>query len=134
MLTRMKQRRADGPRTAITDVYDEQRGTFLVRYPVWLILGLGLAGVIAFAVTGFAAVAKDGSAPIVMYVWLCALIIALQSSIFRHRFMRARLIATLVVTLVCIVVVAYLTFGSLPTIHLPWLSGGGGGGQGGAGT
>ncbi len=133
MLARMKQRRAAGPQTAITDVYDARRGAFAVRYPVWLILTLGLAGVVAFGVTGFAAVAKDGSAPIVMYAWLCALVIALQSSIFRHHFMRVRLIATLVVTFVCIVVVAYLTFGSLPTIQLPWLSGGGGGGGQGPG-
>ena len=38
---------------AITDLYDEQRRTFLVQYPIWLITVLGLVGVAAFAVTGF---------------------------------------------------------------------------------
>jgi hypothetical protein len=96
---------------AITDVYDERRGAFLVQYPAWLILGLGLAGVVAFAITGFA------DQPLVMYVWLCALVIALQASIFRHASMRVRLIATLVVTVVSMVAVAFVTFGKfLPDV------------------
>jgi hypothetical protein len=96
---------------AITDVYDERRGAFLVQYPAWLILGLGLAGVVAFAITGFA------GQPLVMYLWLCALVIALQASIFRHASMRVRLIATLVVTIVSMVAVAFVTFGKfLPDV------------------
>ena len=35
------------PRTryAITDVYDERRRTFLVQYPIWVVVIVGLAGV-----------------------------------------------------------------------------------------
>src|SRR6478736_7045528 len=40
-------------RQAITDLYDEKRRAFLVQYPIWLVLLLGLAGVAAFAITGF---------------------------------------------------------------------------------
>lgn len=134
MLTRMKLRRAEGPQTAITDVYDERRGTFLVRYPVWLILGLGLAGVLAFAVTGFMAAAGSANAPVVMYVWLCALVIALQSSIFRNRLMRARLIATLTVTVVSVVAVAFLAFRFLPDIIAHFTTGGTSGPNGSTGS
>ena len=56
-------------RQAITDLYDEKRGAFLVQYPIWLVLLLGLAGVAAFAITGFlgyppTARPSTGSSPI----------------------------------------------------------------------
>ena len=47
----MRQMLSGPPRTrhAITDLYDEEQRAFLVHYPVLLIVGLGLAGVAAFA-------------------------------------------------------------------------------------
>ncbi|HLY31683.1 MAG TPA: hypothetical protein VKQ36_11695, partial [Ktedonobacterales bacterium] len=38
---------------AITDLYDRKRGTFLVNYPVWLVIALAVSGVVAFAMSGF---------------------------------------------------------------------------------
>jgi hypothetical protein len=108
MLMRLRQRRAGASRQAITDVYDETRGAFRVQYPAWLILGLGLAGVAAFALTGF----MDGQ-PLILYLWLCALVIALQASIFRHASMRVRLVATLTVTVLGVLLVGIGLFGNL---------------------
>ena len=82
------------PRTgyAITDVYDERRRTFLVQYPIWVVVLLGLAGVLAFALTGFLGY-KDGfnndSSGVYfvfkegwpLFLWFCALIMALEISI-----------------------------------------------------
>jgi len=108
MMMRLRLRRASVWQPAITDVYDEQRGTLLVQYPVWLILVLVLGGVTAFALTGFV----DGP-PLVIFLWLCALVIALQVSIFRHASMRGRLIATLVVTGLAVLGVAFVKFGNV---------------------
>jgi hypothetical protein len=108
MLLRFGLRRAAGSRQAITDVYDQTRGTFLVRYPSWLILALGLGGVVAFALTGFL-----NWQPLILYVWLCGLVITLQASIFRHATMRARLIASLTATVLAMLLVAFVQFGNL---------------------
>ena len=40
-------------RHAITDVYDEERRTFLVRFPRWFIAALGVSGVVVLGLTGF---------------------------------------------------------------------------------
>ncbi len=40
-------------RHAITDVYDEERRTFLVRFPLWFIVALGVSGVVVLGLTGF---------------------------------------------------------------------------------
>ena len=67
-------------RHAITDLYDEERRTFLIQYPVWLIVALGLTGVIAFAVTGFwgPEIASPFGKPIVLLLvfWLFSLALA----------------------------------------------------------
>lgn len=116
-----------GPRRAITDLYDEERRTFLVQYPVLLVIALGLTGVAAFAITGF--FGRDGWAraitptalddtfrqPWVLYLWFCALMLTLLASIFRDKSLRGRLIATIVVALLAVIVVAILKFSdSLP--------------------
>ena len=44
---------ADKPRHAISDVYDEERHTFLIQYPVPFIIAIGLAGVVVLGLTGF---------------------------------------------------------------------------------
>ena len=104
---------------AFTDLYDEGRRAFLVQYPVGLIIGLGLAGVAVFMLTGFlgfrdplepdftAVVFKE---PWALYLWFCALIIALQCSILRHPSLRPQLVATLAVTITCIILVGIIYY------------------------
>jgi hypothetical protein len=104
---------------AITDVYDEERRTFLVRYPVWLVVGLGLSGVIVFLLTGFlgfrdsmepAITGKLFHEPWALYLWFCALILTLQISILRHPSLRRQLTETLIVTVFCIIFVGILYY------------------------
>lgn len=111
------------PRTqyAITDVYDERRRTFLVQYPIWLVVFLGLAGVLAFALVGFLGY-KDGykdDSPVVyeifkqawpLFLWFCALIMALEISILRNPKLRSQLTAALIATLISMVVVGIIYF------------------------
>jgi len=102
-------------RQAITDLYDEKRGTFLVQYPIWLILALGLVGIAVFAITGFTGYEKGPpfGEPWILYLWFCALVITLQASIFRHRALRFQLTLTLVITLICVALVGLNAFGTL---------------------
>jgi hypothetical protein len=111
------------PRTryAITDVYDERRRTFLVQYPIWVVVLLGLAGVLAFALIGFLGY-KDGfkdDSPDVYFVfkeawplflWFCALIMALEISILRNPKLRGQLTAVLLATLISMVIVGIIYF------------------------
>ena len=111
------------PRTrgAITDVYDESRRTFLVQYPIWVVVLLGLAGVVAFAMVGFLGF-QDGfqnDSSVVyeifkqgwpLFLWFCALIMALEISILRNPKLRGQLVATLVVTLISMVIVGIIYF------------------------
>ncbi|HZC05717.1 MAG TPA: hypothetical protein VE338_08750 [Ktedonobacterales bacterium] len=97
----------------ITDLFDTQRGTFLVRYPLWLVLGLGISGVIAFAMVGFLGYPGDPKVftkPWELYLWFSALMITLLVSIFRHRSLRGQLIATLIIALLCIIIVYVIGF------------------------
>ncbi|HEY1390395.1 MAG TPA: hypothetical protein VGF38_17795 [Ktedonobacterales bacterium] len=111
------------PRTryAITDVYDERRRTFLVQYPIWVVVLLGLAGVLAFALTGFLGFQdgfKNDSAGVYyvfkegwpLFLWFCALIMALEISILRNPKLRGQLVATLLVTLISMVIVGIIYF------------------------
>ncbi|MEO7000568.1 MAG: hypothetical protein ABI068_02030 [Ktedonobacterales bacterium] len=95
---------------AITDLYDVQRRTFLFQYPIWLVIGLAITGVIAFALSGFLGYNNTGADgifvhPWELYLWFCALLVVLQVSIFRNQALRGRLIATLIITLLSIIVV-----------------------------
>jgi hypothetical protein len=96
-------------------LYDEQRGAFLVQYPIWLILTLGLLGFAAFAITGLTGYnpGPPFGRPWILFLWFCALVITLQASIFRNRALRRQLIATLIVTVICIALVSLVTFGAL---------------------
>ena len=126
----------NGQRHAITDLYDEQRRTFLVQYPVWFVTALSLAGVIAFAVTGFlgyaAATATKTYAldpafqqPWLLFLWFCALLVTLQVSIFRNSSLRRRLIATLLISAIAIVFIGITYFSnSLPDFLRQLLQGG----------
>ncbi len=119
------------PRTryAITDVYDERRRTFLVQYPIWVVVIVGLAGVVAFALVGFLgykdgfqndsdtvyAIFKQGWP---LFLWFCALIMALEISILRNPKLRAQLVAALIVTLISMVIVGILYFYKLDFLNL----------------
>ena len=113
----------DGPNEAITDLYDENRRTFHIQYPVWVVVALALTGVIAFMLTGFLGF-HDKSAttagspysepgfihtlflqPWVLYLWFCALIYTLQISILRNPKLRRQLVATLLITTFCVILV-----------------------------
>ena len=98
------------PQPAITDVYDTERGAFLVRYPPGLIIALAISGVIAFAMAGFLGYKGDVAffqKPWELYLWFSALIVTLLWSIFRNRALRAQLIAVLIIAALCIIL-AYL--------------------------
>jgi len=104
---------------AITDLYDEQRRTFLVQYPIWLITLLGLAGVAAFAVTGFLGYSNSSPVrqPWPLFLWFCALLLTLQVSIFRDVSLRRRLIAILFISFISIIFIGITYFNaSLPAI------------------
>ncbi|GEM_PF-454659 len=97
---------------AITDVYDERTRFFLVRYPPALVVGLGLTGILAFALTAFAGYRDAGEPTITgvifhhpwpIYLWFCALIITLQVSIMRHPSLRRQLYETLIVTIIAMI-------------------------------
>ena len=101
---------------AITDLYDTERGTFLVRYPLWLVLGLGISGVIAFAMVGFLGYSGDPQVfdkPWELYLWFCALMITLLVSIFRSRALRGQLIAILAIAMLWVIVVYAIGFPGL---------------------
>ncbi|HEV8191191.1 MAG TPA: hypothetical protein VGP82_06865, partial [Ktedonobacterales bacterium] len=104
---------------AKTDVYDERRRTFLIQYPIGVVIGLGLAGVLAFALTGFLGYNDENEPGFTqaifsqawpLFLWFCALVMALQISIFRHPSLRRQLTATLVVTLISMAIVGILYY------------------------
>ena len=90
MLMRLRGGGGNRSRQAITDLYDEKRGAFLVQYPIWLVLTLGLVGIAAFAITGFTGYEPGPpfGEPWILYLWFCALVVTLQASIFRNRALR----------------------------------------------
>jgi len=107
------------PKQAITDLYDEQRRTFLIQYPIWVILGLSLSGVAIIALNGYLGYTKSEplSQPWLLFLWFCAVLVTLQISIFRHHSLRARLIATLIMSLLAIIFIGITYFNqSLPDI------------------
>ncbi|HEU5348742.1 MAG TPA: hypothetical protein VFU63_09040 [Ktedonobacterales bacterium] len=112
---------------AFTDLYDEQRHTFLIKYPIWVILGLSLSGVAIFALTGYLGYSPSEPLyqPWLLFLWFCALLITLQISIFRNQSLRKRLIATLVMSLLAIIFIGITYFNqSLPEILRQLLQGG----------
>jgi hypothetical protein len=110
---------AQRPKQAITDLYDVERRTFLIQYPIWVILGLSLSGVAVIALTGYLGYTKSEplSQPWLLFLWFCAVLVTLQISIFRHHSLRARLIATLIMSLLAIIFIGITYFNqSLPDI------------------
>lgn len=97
---------------AITDVYDEKTRFFVVRYSPALVIGLGLSGIVAFALTAFTGFRDSGESTITgeifhhpwpLFLWFCALIITLQVSIMRHPSLRRQLVETLIVTIISMI-------------------------------
>ncbi len=116
---------AEKPRHAITDVYDEERHTFLVQYPVPFVIGIALAGVVVLALTGFLGYPRQNSVadaifnqPWVLYLWSCALVITLEVSILRHQRLAVQRIATLTVTIISMIIVLITFFYQIPFQHL----------------
>src|SRR5215469_10503824 len=115
----MQSRTEPSKHHAITDVYDEENHTFLVRYPVWLIVALGLSGVLVFMVTGFLGFRDHAELPLTgrifhepwaLYLWFSGLILVLQISILRHISLRRELTATLAVTMFSVIFLGVLYF------------------------
>jgi len=103
-----------GPQHAITDLYDEERNTFLIQYPPQLIIALGLTGVLAFALVGFLGYGTDDPAvktlfgrPWPLFFWFCALIIVLQASIFRSPTLTKQRAQAVFATLVSMAIIIY---------------------------
>lgn len=114
-------------RHAITDLYDEQRRTFLIQYPVWLITALALGGVVVFAITGFLGYSQNSPVhqPWPLFLWFCAVLVTLQISILRHQSLRRRLVMTLLFSLFSIAFIGVTYFNaSLPDILRRLLHGG----------
>jgi hypothetical protein len=116
---------ADKPRHAISDVYDEERHTFLIQYPVLFIVAIGLAGIVVLGLTGFFGYPHEQSStnslfnqPWALYLWVCALIITLEVSILRHPRFRIKRIATLIVTIISMIIVLITFFYQIPFLNL----------------
>src|SRR5215472_730748 len=105
-------------RHAKTDLYDEANGTFLIQYPIWFVITMALAGVLAFGLAGFLGYtlthsnlkpATGADTPFVqpweLFLWFCALMLTLLASIFRDKSLRGRLIAMLITACLAIVIV-----------------------------
>jgi hypothetical protein len=101
---------------ALTDIYDDNRGILLVRYPAALIVGLGVAGIIAFAMTGFLGYPLPKDSPITLewrlfhqpwalFLWLCALLLTFQATVFRNPALRRRLVSMLTTTVLSMIVI-----------------------------
>jgi hypothetical protein len=106
---------------ALTDIFDDQRGILLVRYPAALIVGLGISGIIAFAITGFLGypLAKDSPItvewrlfhqPWALFLWFCALLLTFQATVFRNQQLRRRLVAMLTTTVISIIIIGIAYF------------------------
>ncbi|HEX9067239.1 MAG TPA: hypothetical protein VF807_00615 [Ktedonobacterales bacterium] len=113
-------------RRAITDLYDEASQRLLVIYPSWLYVALGLAGLLAFGITGylgwctgvcnpldrttFTTEYKLFGDPYSLVLWLWALFLLVQWSIFRDKSLRLQRIVMLTVTFIAIAIVGVAYF------------------------
>lgn len=102
---------------AITDVYDPDRRSMLVRYPIWFLILLVGTGFLALLLVGFFgyfdslegdATFKAFFTPWPLYLWFCALIVMLQYSVLRHPSLRSTWVMTCLVTACAIVFVGVI--------------------------
>ena len=108
-------------RHAITDVYDEERRTFLVHFPRWYIILLGLSGVVVLGLTGFLGRQHSDLAydaifrqPWVIYLWLCLLVLTLEVAVLRDPVLRYYRLAVVAVTLIAMIIVFITFFYGIP--------------------
>ena len=108
-------------RHAITDVYDEERRTFLVHFPLWYIVALGLSGVIVLGLTGFLGRPQSNYAydvifrqPWVLYLWLCLLVLTLEVAVLRDASVRLYRLAVVAITLIAMIIVLITFFYGIP--------------------
>jgi hypothetical protein len=108
-------------RHAITDVYDEERRTFLVHFPRLFIVALGLSGVVVLGLTGFLGRPQGTTMydaifrqPWVLYLWLCALVLTLEVAVLRDKSVLAYRIAAVTVTVIAMIVVLITFFYGIP--------------------
>lgn len=108
-------------RHAITDVYDEERRTFLVHFPLWYIIALGLSGVIVLGLTGFLGRPQSNYAydaifhqPWVLYLWLCLLVLTLEVAVLRDASVRLYRLAVVAITLIAMIIVLITFFYGIP--------------------
>lgn len=108
-------------RHAITDVYDDERHTFLVHFPLWFIVALGLSGVVVLGLTGFLGIPESARLsdlifrqPWILYLWLCALVLTLEVAVLRDASVRLFRFAVVAVTLIAIIVVLITFFYGIP--------------------
>jgi hypothetical protein len=112
---------ARSTRHAITDVYDEERRTFLVHFPLWYIVALGLSGVIVLGLTGFLGKPDSTNSydmifhqPWVLYLWLCVLVLTLEVAVLRDASVRLYRIAVVATTLLAMMIVLITFFYGIP--------------------
>ncbi|MGO8948288.1 MAG: hypothetical protein ACLQUY_11640 [Ktedonobacterales bacterium] len=116
---------AEKPRQAITDVYDQDRHTFLIQYPVPFVVGIALVGVVVLSLTGFLGYPHQNSEadaifnqPWALYLWACALVITLEVSILRHKRLGIQRFAALSVTIISMIIVLITFFYQIPFQNL----------------
>ncbi len=116
-----KSEEARSVRHAITDVYDEERRTFLVHFPRWYIILLGLSGVVVLGLTGFLGKQRSDLAydvifrqPWVIYLWLCLLVLTLEVAVLRDPVVRLYRFAVVTVTLIAMIIVFITFFYGIP--------------------
>ncbi|HEY7342362.1 MAG TPA: hypothetical protein VH591_15910 [Ktedonobacterales bacterium] len=116
-----KSDKAGSARHAITDVYDEERRTFLVHFPLWYIIALGLSGVIVLGLTGFLGRPQSNYAydaifrqPWVLYLWLCLLVLTLEVAVLRDASVRLYRLAVVAITLIAMIIVLITFFYGIP--------------------
>lgn len=114
-------RDASRARRAITDVYDEEHRTFLVHFPLWFIVALGISGVMVLGVTGF--LGKPQSNTLydaifgqswLLYLWLCVLVLTLEVAVLRDLTVRRYRIAAVAITLIAMIIVLITFFYGIP--------------------
>ncbi len=116
-----KSDKAGSARHAITDVYDEERRTFLVHFPLWYIIALGLSGVIVLGLTGFLGQPQSNNPydvifrqPWVLYLWLCLLVLTLEAEVLRDASVRFYRLAVVATTLIAMIIVLITFFYGIP--------------------
>jgi hypothetical protein len=122
---RAETRLAEKSRHAITDLYDEERRTFLIQYPIPFVVTIALIGVAVLALTGFFGYPHQDSTadalfdqPWALYLWVCTLVITLEISILRHQRLRRHRIAALTVTILSMIIVLITFFYQIPFQNL----------------